>query len=255
MKGAAPAKAQMKPSSRPASSAVPEGLAQAASSDSARVETAAPRIDPFGDSALVCEAPAPATLACQQRIWALAEAVRDWPDVVEVVPGMNNLTIVFDPVSVDLEARAVDLAAAWDRAIGVEAHTREIEIGVRYGGEDGPDLHAVAEYAGLTVEEVVRRHASAQYVVFFVGFQPGFAYLGGLDPALHMPRRAVPRVAVPAGSVGIGGAQTGIYPAASPGGWQLIGRTPSQLFDPTRDRPTLLEPGDRVRFTVLEIVQ
>lgn len=245
----------MKPSARPASSAVSEGLAQAASSDPARHEMTAPRIYPFGDSALVCEAPAPATLACQQRIWALAEAARDWPDVVEVVPGMNNLTIVFDPVRVDLEARAVDLSAAWDQAVGVEARTREIEIGVRYGGEDGPDLRAVAEYTGLTVEEVVRRHASAQYIVFFVGFQPGFAYLGGLDPALHMPRRAVPRVAVPVGSVGIGGAQTGIYPAASPGGWQLIGRTPSQLFDPTRDRPTLLEPGDRVRFTIAEIVQ
>ncbi|PMS20181.1 allophanate hydrolase [Trinickia dabaoshanensis] len=242
----------MKSTSRSASSAAADGLAQRASGDSARDTTAA-RIYPFGDSALVCEAPAPATLACQQRIWALAQAVLEWPGVVEVVPGMNNLTIVFDPASVDLEARAADLSVAWDRAVGVDPHTREIEIGVRYGGEDGPDLRAVAEYTGLTVEEVVRRHSSAQYIVFFVGFQPGFAYLGGLDPSLHMPRRAVPRVVVPAGAVGIGGAQTGIYPAASPGGWQLIGRTPSQLFDPTRERPTLLEPGDRVRFTVLEI--
>ncbi|WP_116139720.1 5-oxoprolinase subunit PxpB [Trinickia diaoshuihuensis] len=245
----------MKPSSSPAAPAGSDELARAGSGNAAPPETIAARIYPFGDSALVCEAPAPATLACQQRIWALAQAVRAWPDVVEIVPGMNNLTIVFDPLSADLEARAVDLAAAWERAVGVAAPTREIEIGVRYGGEDGPDLRAVAEHAGLTVEEVVRRHSSAEYVVFFVGFQPGFAYLGGLDPSLHMPRRAVPRVAVPAGSVGIGGSQTGIYPAASPGGWQLIGRTPLPLFDPSRERPTLLEPGDRVRFTVLEIVQ
>ncbi|WP_206955091.1 5-oxoprolinase subunit PxpB [Trinickia acidisoli] len=214
-----------------------------------------PRIYPFGDSALVCEAPPPATLACQERVWALGEAAREWPHVVEVVPGMNNLTIVFDPLCADVEALARDLALAWDRAVGVRPSTREIDIPVRYGGEDGPDLPAVAEYAGLSIDEVVRRHASAEYVVFFVGFQPGFAYLGGLDASLHMPRRAAPRLEVPVGSVGIGGAQTGIYPAASPGGWQLIGRTPSLLFDPAGHPPTLLQPGDRVRFTALEVVR
>ncbi|MGN6667322.1 MAG: 5-oxoprolinase subunit PxpB [Trinickia sp.] len=214
-----------------------------------------PRIYPFGDSALVCEAPGSATLECQERIWALAQSVREWPSVVDIVPGMNNLTIVFDPLSADLEALASALSAAWHRALAVRPSTREIEIPVRYGGEDGPDLLAVAAHTGLDVEEVVRRHASAEYIVFFVGFQPGFAYLGGLDASLHMPRRAVPRLEVPAGSVAIGGAQTGIYPAASPGGWQLIGRTPSSLFDPARTPPTLLQPGDRVRFTVLEIVR
>lgn len=213
------------------------------------------RIYPFGDSALVCEAPAPATLACQERIWALALAVREWPNVVEVVPGMNNLTIVFDPRSADLEARASELSAAWNGVVGVRPSARQIEIPVRYGGADGPDLMAVADYTKLSIEELARRHASADYVVFFVGFQPGFAYLGGLDPSLHMPRRAVPRLEVPAGSVGIGGEQTGVYPAASPGGWQLIGRTPTVLFDPAGDPPSLLAPGDRVRFTVLEIVR
>lgn len=214
-----------------------------------------PRIYPFGDSALVCEVPAPATLACQERIWALAQAVREWAHVVEVVPGMNNLTIVFDPMAADLEARAAELALAWAGAVGTRPSTREVEIPVRYGGEDGPDLQVVADHTGLAIDDVVRRHSSAEYVVFFVGFQPGFAYLGGLEASLHTPRRAIPRLEVPAGSVGIGGEQTGIYPAASPGGWQLIGRTPAQLFDPLRDPPTLLQPGDRVRFTVLEIVR
>ncbi len=210
-----------------------------------------PRIYPFGDSALVCEAPPPATLACQERIWALARAACDWPHVVEVVPGMNNLTIVVDPLRGDLEALSREMARAWDQAVGLNPSTREIDIPVRYGGEDGPDLEAVADYAGLSVDEVVKRHASAEYVVFFVGFQPGFAYLGGLDASLHTPRRSVPRLEVPAGSVGIGGEQTGVYPAASPGGWQLIGRTAVALFDPSRNPPALLQPGDRVRFTAL----
>jgi KipI family sensor histidine kinase inhibitor len=214
-----------------------------------------PRIYPFGDSALVCEAPAPATLACQERIWALAQAARAWPHVVEIVPGMNNLTIVFDPLSADMDGLARQMAAAWERAVGLKASTREVEIPVYYGGEDGPDLQAVAAHTGLSVDEVVRRHASAEYIVFFLGFQPGFAYLGGLDPALETPRRAAPRLEVPAGSVGIGGAQTGIYPAASPGGWQLIGRTRLALFDPARDPPTLLQSGDRVRFTVAEVAR
>jgi KipI family sensor histidine kinase inhibitor len=214
-----------------------------------------PRIYPFGDSALVCEVPAPATLACQQRIWALAKAVREWPNVVEVVPGMNNLTVIFDPRSVDLEAHAPALAAAWNGAVAAQSSPREVEIPVRYGGADGPDLAAAADYTGLGVDELVKRHAGGEYIVFFLGFQSGFAYLGGLDASLHMPRRAIPRLKVPAGSVGIGGAQTGVYPVVSPGGWQLIGRTPSVLFDPSGDAPALLAPGDRVRFTVLEIVR
>lgn len=212
-----------------------------------------PRIYPFGDSALVCAAPPPATLACQERVWTVAEAARQWPHVLEVVPGMNNLTIVFDPLEADVQALAVELAVAWERASSTRLAAREVEIPVRYGGENGPDLAAVAEHAGLTADEVVRRHANAEYIVFFLGFQPGFAYLGGLDESLHTRRRDVPRLEVPAGSVGIGGAQTGIYPAASPGGWQLIGRTALALFDPTRSPPTLLQPGDRVRFTVAEI--
>jgi KipI family sensor histidine kinase inhibitor len=119
---------------------------------------------------------------------------------------------------------------------------------VTYGGKHGPDLGDVAKHGGLSVDEVVRRHTQAEYVVYFIGFQPGFAYLGGLDASLHTPRRAAPRVAVPAGSVGIGGAQTGIYPLATPGGWQLIGHTALPLFDPQAEPPTLLAPGDRVRF-------
>ena len=212
-----------------------------------------PRIFQFGDAALVCEAPAPATLDCQRRVWAAAEAARGWPHVREVVPGMNNLTIVFDPLEADAAALANQLQAAWDKSGDMPGIGREVEIPVQYGGEFGPDLGVVARHTGLSANEVVQRHAAAEYVVFFLGFQPGFAYMGGLAEALHTPRRPSPRLEVPAGSVGIGGEQTGIYPATSPGGWQLIGRSDTPLFDPTQMPPTLLQPGDRVRFTIAGI--
>ena len=217
--------------------------------------TPAYRIYPLGDEAFVCEAPPPATLAVQHRIWAVAERARDWPAVREVVPGMNNLTIVFDPLTADAAALRTALEAAWhDSGTGDAAPAgRDIEIPVVYGGADGPDLATVAEHTGLAPAEVAARHAVGAYTVFFLGFQPGFAYLGGLDPALFAPRRAEPRMAVPAGTVAIGGEQTGVYPAQSPGGWQLIGRTALTLFDPTRNPPTLLLPGDRVRFTIAEL--
>jgi len=208
------------------------------------------RIYPLGDEALVCESPPPATLDVQHRVWAVAALARDWPPVREVVPGMNNLTITFDPLSADPDALAAQLAHAWQHADDAPIAGRDVDVPVEYGGAFGPDLEAVAAHAKLTPQQVVERHAAGRYIVFFDGFQPGFAYMGGLDASLHTPRRKEPRVAVPAGSVGIGGEQTGIYPAASPGGWQLIGRTQLALFDPSRQPPALLLPGDRVRFTI-----
>lgn len=209
----------------------------------------APLIYPLGESALVCESPPPATIECQARVLAVARQARDWPHVVDVVPGMNNLTVIFDPLQADVAQLHEALALAWDRAAGERRiEGRTVVVPVRYGGIDGPDLAVVAEHAGMSVEEVVSLHSRAEYTVFFVGFQPGFAYMGGLDARLHTPRRDNPRVKVPAGSVGIGGAQTGVYPASSPGGWQLIGRTGERLFDPSRESPTSLVPGDRVRF-------
>jgi 5-oxoprolinase (ATP-hydrolysing) subunit B len=122
------------------------------------------------------------------------------------------------------------------------------EIAVEFGGAAGPDLPALAEQAGLNQMAYIESHAAVEHVVAFLGFQPGFPYLRGLPPALHAPRRATPRVWVEAGSVAIGGAYTGIYPAGGPGGWQIIGRTTATLFDPRRKAPALLMPGDHVRF-------
>ena len=124
-------------------------------------------------------------------------------------------------------------------------------VPVCYGGEFGPDLDDLARYARLSVDEVIARHCAPDYRVAMLGFAPGFPYLLGLDPALHAPRRATPRVRVPAGSVAIGGAQTGIYPSELPGGWLLIGRTPLTLFDPAREAPALLAPGQRLRFRAI----
>lgn len=132
---------------------------------------------------------------------------------------------------------------------GVEATAGALhEIAVEYGGIAGPDLPALADLAGMGTADYINSHAATDYVVAFLGFQPGFPYLRGLPPALHAPRRPTPRVQVAAGSVAIGGAYTGIYPAGGPGGWHIIGRTASVLFDPQRNPPALLMPGDRVRF-------
>jgi KipI family sensor histidine kinase inhibitor len=212
-----------------------------------------PRLHLLGDAALLCELPAPATLAQQQRIWALAERAREWPGVGETLPGMNNLTLTFDPTAIDLDTLTAQVLQAWPKLPSGGVTGRLVEIPVHYGGEYGPDLADVAAHTGLTPAEVVRRHTAADYVVYLLGFLPGFSFMGGLPPELATPRRAEPRLAVPARSVGIGGEQTGIYPLVSPGGWQLIGQTPLALFDPLAEPPTLLRPGDRVRFVAQSV--
>lgn len=213
-----------------------------------------PRLHALGDGALVCTLAAPATLARQRRIWALREEALRWPAVSEALPGMNNLTLLFDPALVDAAELEIQVLTAWPQlgagGEDMDAPGRTVEIPVAYGGAHGPDLADVAAHTGLAPAEVVRRHAGGEYVVYLLGFLPGFAFMGGLAPELATPRRTEPRLTVPARSVGIGGAQTGIYPLASPGGWQLIGRTALELFDPQAAEPTLLRPGDRVRFVV-----
>jgi len=187
-------------------------------------------------------------MATQKRIWRLTQRLAEIPEVVEAIPGMNNITVVLrNPQSVALDA-IERLQRWWEESEALEPESRFIDIPVVYGKAAGPDLGEVASHAGLSEKQVVELHASVEYVVWFLGFQPGFPYLGGLPPQLAMPRRGEPRLVVPAGSVGIGGAQTGIYPLASPGGWQLIGHTDLPLFDPLRDEPVLLRPGDTVRF-------
>lgn len=202
----------------------------------------------LGETAVVLELEPPVTLATQKRIWRLTQRLAEVPDVVEAIPGMNNITVVLrDPQSLALDA-IERLQRWWEESEALEPESRTIDIPVIYGGEAGPDLPDVARHTGLTQKQVVELHASIDYVVWFLGFQPGFPYLGGMPENLATPRRAEPRVRVPAGSVGIGGAQTGIYPLETPGGWNLIGRTELPLFNPSLPEPVLLRPGDTLRF-------
>jgi KipI family sensor histidine kinase inhibitor len=197
------------------------------------------KIRPMGDSALVCEVE---DLATVHRLRAAIRAAA-FDDVVDVVPGWRTVLVTAtEPAAVSQLARALPTLAL---PPSEHAGGREHVIPVEY---DGPDLDDVARHTGLTVDDVVRRHARATYTVAFLGFQPGFPYLAGLDRALTTPRKATPRTDVPAGAVGIAGDVTGIYPQSSPGGWQIIGSTRASLFDSTREQPALLAPGDTVRF-------
>jgi inhibitor of KinA len=180
--------------------------------------------------------------------------------IVDQVPAFVSVGVHYDPAQIataggisPYEAIVAELERVL-ASVRPEAlpPARGVEIPVCYGGELGPDLAEVARYHGLTTDEVIRLHSAGDYVVHMVGFMPGFAYLGGLPEQLATPRRAVPRTAVPAGAVGIGGQQTGVYPLESPGGWNLIGRTPLAIFDIARSSPTLLETGDRVRFRAID---
>lgn len=202
----------------------------------------------LGESAVVLELEPPLSLESQQRIWGLTQRLMEAPAVSEVIPGMNNITVVLrEPQSLALDG-IERIQRWWEESEAMVAESRRIEIPVTYGGDCGPDLREVAENCGLTPRQVVEQHSAADYVVYFLGFQPGFAYLAGLAPTLATPRRAEPRLMVPVGSVGIGGSQTGIYPLATPGGWQIIGQTSVKLFNPKDEKPTLLTPGDTVRF-------
>lgn len=211
-----------------------------------------PRILPAGDAALVVEFGSIVDEVLNERVLALDLALAEDmpPGVVETVPTYRSLMVVYDPEATDLlslRARLLRLASAPPDAAAPPAPRRFV-VPVVYGGEEGEDLAAVAAATGLGQDEFVRRHSAAEYRVHMIGFLPGFAYLGGLDPALHLPRRPEPRPRVPAGSVGIGGTQTGVYSVACPSGWHMLGRTPVRVFDPQRREPFLFAPGDRVRF-------
>jgi KipI family sensor histidine kinase inhibitor len=205
-------------------------------------------IRPFGESALLVETDS------AEGAQALAAGLRDDPihGVTAGVPGLASLLVELDPLGADVAAVREELRRRMETpAMHAEAG-RLRQIPVVYGGEMGPDLPDVAALTGLSVAEVVARHAAAELRVLFDGFAPGFAYLGELPADLRVPRLDRPRTRTPAGSVAIAGAMSGIYPAALPGGWRIIGRTPITLFDGRRDPPAYLLPGDRVRFEPID---
>lgn len=195
------------------------------------------------------------------RVHALAAAIREHrpPWLLDIVPAFSTLALCVDLAFLGEGREALPMVRDWLAAQAFDGDARRREgafashaIAVRYGGEHGPDLAALAAHAGLDCAEVIRRHCSARYRVAMLGFAAGFPYLIGMDASLAMPRHATPRTRVAAGSVGIGGVQTGIYPRSGPGGWQIIGRTDASLFDAGRDPPALLAPGDHVRFVAID---
>ncbi|HEY8995045.1 MAG TPA: 5-oxoprolinase subunit PxpB [Lacunisphaera sp.] len=221
------------------------------------------QITPLGDSALLVEFGDSINESTHRRVQSAwhALAAEPLPGVSETVPAYTTVTVFYDPWQVVQAGAPEDQIVPWlsgvvrDRIKNPPKTTktkpRLVEIPVCYGGEFGPDLLRVAAQAKLSPEAVIKKHSAAKYLVYLIGFAPGFPYLGGLPKELVTPRHAKPRMAVPAGSVAIGGEQTGIYPQSTPGGWNLIGRTPLRLFQPDANPPATLQAGDEVRFKAI----
>jgi inhibitor of KinA len=223
--------------------------------DSPSSTDAALRFLALGDAAVTVEFGQQIHPAINAQTIAFAEIVRaqNWDDVFDVVPTYRSVTVHIDARRVDLDtviARLRRLATA--RALETPASGIEHTIPVLYGGASGPDLEDVAAFAQQSIPDTIRLHCSVVYRVYMLGFSPGFPYLGTVPEPIAMPRLATPRATVPAGSVGIAGQQTGIYPTSTPGGWRLIGRTPVALYRPAGSTPFLLHPGDSVRFVPIE---
>lgn len=215
-----------------------------------------PRLLTAGEGCIVAEFGDSIDMKINSRVAALDRAVRRSAlrGLLDTVPTYRSLAVYFDPLEADVDEFLLRL----EKMCGSEGPTGEVSEGrtiavpTLYGGDHGPDIADVAACTGLTPDEVIRRHTANLCYCYMLGFTPGFPYLGGMDPGLEVPRLDNPREVIPAGSVAIGGKQTGIYPIASPGGWRVIGRTPMRLFDPERDPPIFLEAGMWVRFRSIE---
>jgi inhibitor of KinA len=212
----------------------------------------------LGDTAIVVQFGNVIAPDINRKVIAYAACLENssFPGLVEWVPAFTSLTIYYDPWVVSEKGAYDPYGKMVDFIHEIASHgeideakpTRLVEIPVYYGEEFGPDLEFVAKHTNLTTEEVIAVHSSEEYLVYMIGFAPGFPYLGGMSKKIAAPRRKTPRLVIPAGSVGIAGTQTGVYPIETPGGWQLIGRTPLSLFYPYRESPSLLQAGDTVRF-------
>ncbi len=214
-----------------------------------------PALLPCGDQALIVEFGQAIDPAVNRRVHDLAHAIESAgvTGVYDLVPTYRSLLVYYNPVRTSWTALEDSLRSllsdTGERGLSAP---RVVLLPTLYGGEYGPDLEFVAENAGLSPDEVIELHSGTDYLVYMMGFSPGFPYLGGLDERLATPRLESPRLEIPAGSVGIAESQTGVYPVASPGGWQLIGRTPLRLFDETAEQPAVLRAGDYIRFVPLE---
>jgi KipI family sensor histidine kinase inhibitor len=215
------------------------------------------KIRECGESMLLVELEAAIDPVINERAILLAARIRarQARGVRDVAPGYCTIGVHFDPLQTDLAAleHAILIEYSTIESVEVIADRKVIEIPVQYGGDGGPDLAAVAQFAGCSEQDVIARHSGRIYRVYMLGFVPGFSYMGRVDSTIAAPRHRVPRERVPAGSVGIAGGQTGVYPVDSPGGWQLVGRTDTVMFDADRERPSLLDAGDLVRFVPVTV--
>ena len=212
-----------------------------------------PQISALGTSAMLLDIPGELSLPTQQKIWALARAVGNWPGIAEAVPGMNNLMLTLsEPPSSQAQwlQLAQSLQRAWEETEPLSLQGRVVDLPVIYGGEWGPHIADVMTHTGLSLEDIVALHSAPLYPVYALGSHPGYCYLGGMDPRIATPRRKSPILDLPAGSVSIGGVQTGVSASAGPSGWNTIGRTQMSFFDHRLPAPTLLQPGDLIRFKV-----
>lgn len=204
-----------------------------------------------GDSALLIEFEQKISPEINAQITAFVHLLKEQhiEGVTDLIPAFASLLINYDPRVIgykELKGRVEELLKIEVSEETTEA--RVFEIPVCYGGKYGPDIENIAQHAGLSQQEIIDIHCSKDYLIYMLGFLPGFVYLGGLDERIHTPRLANPRISIPAGSVGIAASQTGIYPLNSPGGWQLLGMTPVKTYDPEREVPILVEAGDYIRF-------
>jgi len=206
------------------------------------------RISSIGARSFLLEAPGDFDLVSQRRIWALSQTLKGWADLAEIIPGMTNLLAIFRETPEEPEEIIDRLCAAWDAAQSIDLPGKTIEIPVHYGGDFAVDLAALCDLSGLAAKEVIRLHHQATYRVFALGSAPGFGYLHGLDPRLHMPRKTVPSLKMEKGCVTIGGMQTGVAMLTGPNGWNSIGFAELQMFDPLSPMPAMMAPGDTVRF-------